>query len=96
MPFDRKMEGANIRRMLFFFVKYALFLFSTSIRADMAVQGPLVFYIKIHFMGIIGTMVFWLCPVWALLIGFLKSKAIAAIPPMSSIQQVREHVRWDS
>ena len=25
-----------------FFVKYALFLFSTSIRADIAVQGPLV------------------------------------------------------
>ena len=29
-----------------FFVKYALFLFSTSIRADIAVQGPLVYCIK--------------------------------------------------
>ena len=44
MPFDRKMEGANICWMSTFFVKYDRFLLSTSIRAGVAVQGPLVIH----------------------------------------------------
>ena len=46
MPFDRKMEGANMFWMSIFFVKYALFLLSTLIRAGIAVQVPLVSLLK--------------------------------------------------